>query len=195
MNLIYGAGGLASEVFWYLKDCGIKIDGFCVNERFFKMGAKFMGLPVFCLEDLDVLEHTYYRSFGDTHCKFFDILNLGSAIHPTAYVAGEITMGKGCIVCPLAIVVGNVKLGRNVFVNSRAGVYNNVDVGDNTYIAPNAVLSESVKVGKNCFIGVGAKVRPFQKIGDDVVLGIGAIVVKDVPSGETWAGVPAKKLR
>ena len=194
MFLIFGAGGLAHELYWYLKDCGIKLDGVAVNKEFFKAGAKFMGLPMYCLEELDVLEHTYYRAFGETHCKSFDVLNLGGAIHPTAYVAGEITMGQGCIVCPHAIVIGKVRLGRNVFVNTNAGVYNNVDVGDNTYIAPNVVLAESVKVGKNCFLGVGAKVRPFQKIGDNAYIGIGSIVVKDVPDGEIWVGNPAKKL-
>jgi acetyltransferase-like isoleucine patch superfamily enzyme len=38
-------------------------------------------------------------------------------------------------------------------------------------------------------------VQPYIKIGTGARIGSGAVVTKDVPPGEVWAGVPAKKMR
>jgi UDP-3-O-[3-hydroxymyristoyl] glucosamine N-acyltransferase len=49
-------------------------------------------------------------------------------------------------------------------------------IEDNVWVAPNAgVLQKST-------------------IGQGAMVGLGAVVLKNVPPGETWAGVPAKKL-
>jgi len=31
-------------------------------------------------------------------------------------------------------------------------------------------------------------------IGENALVGAGSVITKDVPAGETWAGVPAKKI-
>jgi maltose O-acetyltransferase len=42
------------------------------------------------------------------------------------------------------------------------------------------------------FIGMGALILPGVRIGDNAIVGAGAVVTKDVPSGVTVKGVPAK---
>ena len=51
-----------------------------------------------------------------------------------------------------------------------------------------------VAVGRNAYIGAGAIILPGVRIGEGAIVGAGAVVTKDVPPGETWAGVPAHPI-
>ena len=51
-----------------------------------------------------------------------------------------------------------------------------------------------VRIGHRCYIGAGAILLPGVTIGDDAIVGAGAVVTRSVPPGETWAGVPARRL-
>jgi acetyltransferase-like isoleucine patch superfamily enzyme len=52
-----------------------------------------------------------------------------------------------------------------------------------------------VRIGNNVWIGCHVTVLPGVTIEDHAIIGAGAVVTKNVPSGETWAGVPAKKIK
>ncbi|MEN6439701.1 MAG: acyltransferase [Syntrophobacter sp.] len=47
----------------------------------------------------------------------------------------------------------------------------------------------------NCFLGIGAIIMPGVSIGPDSVVSAGAVVLKDIPPGEVWGGVPARFIR
>lgn len=49
-----------------------------------------------------------------------------------------------------------------------------------------------VRVGRNCFIGAFAILMPNVTVGDGCVIGAASVVTKDVPSGQVWAGNPAR---
>ena len=51
-----------------------------------------------------------------------------------------------------------------------------------------------IKIGNNCFIGKGTTILPNVTIGDNTIIGASSLVTKDIPSGEVWGGVPAKKI-
>ena len=44
------------------------------------------------------------------------------------------------------------------------------------------------------FIGLNTTILPGVTIGDNCVIGAGSLVNKSIPSGEVWAGVPAKRI-
>jgi serine O-acetyltransferase len=48
------------------------------------------------------------------------------------------------------------------------------------------------RIGDNVFIGAGARILGGITIGDNVQIGANAVVLKDVPSGATAVGVPAR---
>lgn len=51
-----------------------------------------------------------------------------------------------------------------------------------------------VEILDNCFIGSGAQICPNVRIGPNSIIAAGAVVTKDVPAGEVWGGVPARKI-
>lgn len=55
-------------------------------------------------------------------------------------------------------------------------------------------IAAEVKLGNNIQIGENAIILPGVSIGDNCVVGAGAVVTKNIPSGEVWAGVPAKYI-
>ena len=51
-----------------------------------------------------------------------------------------------------------------------------------------------IHIGTNVWIGCHVTVLPGVTIGDHAIIGAGAVVTKNVPAGETWAGVPANRI-
>ncbi len=52
-----------------------------------------------------------------------------------------------------------------------------------------------VFIGANVWVGAGSVLLPGCRIGDNAVIGAGSVVRGDVPAGELWAGVPARRIR
>lgn len=60
---------------------------------------------------------------------------------------------------------------------------------------PDLDLFGKIKIGNNVHIGMNSIIMPGVTIGDNCIVGCGAVVTKDMPSGEIWAGIPARKIK
>ena len=67
-------------------------------------------------------------------------------------------------------------------------------IGPNCMIFHQVTLAGPVRLGGHVDIGAGAKLIGPLTVGDDVVVGANAVVTKDVPSGVSVAGIPAKVI-
>lgn len=92
-------------------------------------------------------------------------------------------------------ILNDTCIGSNVKIDNLVHISHNCVIGEGTIIAAGAILGGGVNVGKNCFIGINASIKQRIKIGDNAFIGMGAVVVKDVPSGITVVGNPAKPLK
>lgn len=70
----------------------------------------------------------------------------------------------------------------------------NTYVGKNTLIAANSTLAGGAKVLDNVFLGINTNVKDGCIVNDNSFTGMGAVVIKSIPEGEIWAGVPAKAI-
>lgn len=83
--------------------------------------------------------------------------------------------GLGCVIHHKAVIGEDCCILQNVSIAGRNG--RGVPV-----------------LGNNVFVGAGACILGGVKIGNNVKIGANAVVLHDIPDGETWAGVPARKL-
>jgi acetyltransferase-like isoleucine patch superfamily enzyme len=60
---------------------------------------------------------------------------------------------------------------------------------------PPESIQGPVTVGECAYFGQGSLVREMVLIGAGAVIGMGSVVLRDVPPGEVWAGVPARSIR
>jgi UDP-3-O-[3-hydroxymyristoyl] glucosamine N-acyltransferase len=77
----------------------------------------------------------------------------------------------------LVHIAHNCVIGKHSAVIANAMVGGSTEIGDYGWIAPSAALMNGITVGKNATIGLGA------------------VLTKNVPDGETWAGVPAQPIK
>ncbi len=95
-------------------------------------------------------------------------------------------------------------IGRGLFIDHGMGVVigETAEIGDNVTLYHGVTLGGTGKhkgkrhptVGNNVVIGCGAKVLGPILIGDNAKIGANAVVLKDVPSGATAVGMPAKNI-
>lgn len=130
-----------------------------------------------------------------------------------------VAIDKGCILwagecegtAGILSIEENAYIGPYTFLGSchRLRIGNNTMIGAHSYIitanhkTDQAGLSYDrqgytggdINLGSNVWLGCHVVVLPGVTIGDDAIIGAGAVVTKDIPAGETWAGVPATRIK
>ena len=96
----------------------------------------------------------------------------------------------------------NARLGHGLFMDHAHGIVigETASVGNNVSMLHNVTLGGTgknsadrhPKVGNGVLIGAGAKILGNIKVGDNAKVASGSVVLDEVPSGCTVAGIPAK---
>lgn len=127
-------------------------------------------------------------------------------VAPSASVVGDVTVGKNSSVWYGAIVRGDVNkisIGENTSIGDRAVVYVEkiqgdlkTIIGNNVTVGPCAII-HAATVEDFVMVGASAQVLDGAIVGPNTMIAPGAVVTPGtkVPSGEMWAGSPAKKIR
>lgn len=116
-------------------------------------------------------------------------------VHPTAFVAENVIIGKGSQVLVKSAVCVNAYLGESCIVNTGAIVDHDTMLGDGVHVGPGAHITGEVVIEKWSMIGAGATILPRTKIGENVIVGAGSVVTKDIGKNSIVYGNPARKKR
>ena len=122
-----------------------------------------------------------------------DNVGFPNLIHPSVIWDQErIAIGRGNVICAGSIFTTDIAIGSFNFLNLNCTYGHDLRIGDFCVLNPGLNLSGGVEIGSRCLIGTGATILQYVKIGDEVTVGAGSVVTKDIPSGTTVIGVPAK---
>lgn len=118
----------------------------------------------------------------------------GMYVARSARIGRSSEIGAGSILLDGVVVTADARLGQHVVVMPNCTITHDDDLGDFVTLAAGVALGGGVRIGKRAYIGMNASVRQTVTIGREATIGMGAVVLHDVPEGETWAGVPARRL-
>jgi sugar O-acyltransferase (sialic acid O-acetyltransferase NeuD family) len=198
---LYGAGGHSKVITDILDSLGIVVTGMFddspLTARFNPMEIRD-GIRLF-KEGFPQLNAPLIISVGNNarRAELASLINAvyGTAIHGTAIVSTQSTIGAGTVVLQGAIIQAGTTIGKHVLVNTAASIDHDNIIGDCAHISPHATLCGHVQVGEGTHIGAGAVVIPSVRIGKWCTIGAGAVVIKDIPDFATAVGNPARIIK
>lgn len=196
LNYIYGAGGHGKVVLDAMQLAHMSCSGFVDDKEI----PSWAGVGVSKVCDL-VLESSInlHLAIGSNKIREAIVAQLKTAryfsvTHPSAVIAKTAEIGLGTFMAAQSIIAPDARIGSHCIINHSAVVDHDCFVGDYAHIAPQSSLGGGVKVGRGVLVGAGAVVLPGIVIADYAIVGAGAIVTKNVGSGMTVVGNPAKSI-
>lgn len=136
----------------------------------------------------------------------FPRLLQGDWVAPNATVIGDVRLGEGASIWHGVIVRGDtmqVSIGKNSTIQDLTRIGSNsqqtggqVIIGENVQVGPNVQL-DACTLEDNSFVGMGATIQHGATVSSFSVVSAGAVVTEGttVPSGQIFAGAPARYLR
>lgn len=116
-------------------------------------------------------------------------------VHPAAIVPRAAELGPGTVVLATVVLTCGIRVGAHVALMPGVVLTHDDVVADYATFGSGVRLAGGVHVGEGAYLGAGALVREHRTIGAWSLLGMGSVLTKDLPEGEVWAGVPARKVR
>ena len=86
-------------------------------------------------------------------------------------------------------------IGEHTKIDNLCQIAHNVVTGRSVLMASFAGISGSVTIGDGTMLGGRVGIADHVKIGDGAQIAASAGVFREIPSGETWGGTPAKPIR
>lgn len=116
------------------------------------------------------------RIIGDGTLAISD----GTWIGPGCFISSssEVRIGHDCNIAPKV----------NIITGTHEIDIKGPSIAGEGYALP-------IEIGNGVWICAGCTVIAGVKIGDKSILAAGSVVTQDVPSGELWGGVPAKRIK
>jgi sugar O-acyltransferase (sialic acid O-acetyltransferase NeuD family) len=205
--VLVGAGGFGRETAGLIASLvGVEAIGFLDDDPLLQ-GKTLAGLEVLgALDRLDSMpEASVVVTLGnprDPAIRQRIVERLGlpvgryrTLIHPLATVGPDVRIGEGTVVHAGSVFTQGIEIGRHVAAMPNVVLTHDDRVGDFVTFGAGVMLAGGVAVEDSAYIGSGATVREGCRIGLGATIGMGSVVLSDVPPGETWAGVPAQRIR
>jgi sugar O-acyltransferase (sialic acid O-acetyltransferase NeuD family) len=208
--LVWGAGGHGRVVASIARELGAVVVGF-VDRDTARAGQTLGGNLAVCpeheliaaLQRRAVLPHNadfVALGVGDNAARLscLDVLGPRCApaiAHPRATVDVAASLSTGSVAMAGAIVGCGSTIGEGAIINTGALIDHDCRIGRGAHVSPGAVLTGGVALGDRVWVGAGATLIPGVCVGSDAIVGAGAVVLRDVESGATVVGNPARPIR
>jgi sugar O-acyltransferase (sialic acid O-acetyltransferase NeuD family) len=210
--VILGAGGLAREAYWVLRDFNktsgndMEMLGF-IDENPANWGKNLCGAPVLgdfhwfasvkskheikaiCAVGSPQIKKSFAAKAKRAGLGFFTL------VHPDVKHSDFIEIGLGTVITAGCLLTTQIKIGNHVYLNLDTTVGHDVIIEDFVNVAPGCHLSGNVILKEGADLGTGAIVLQDVTVGSWSVIGAGAVVTENIPDNALAVGVPAKVVR
>jgi sugar O-acyltransferase (sialic acid O-acetyltransferase NeuD family) len=115
-------------------------------------------------------------------------------VDETVALSDDSFIGDGSVILAGTVLTADVIVGRHVVVMPNCTLTHDDIVDDFATLAAGVAVGGVVRIGTEAYLGMNASIRQRVSVGAGATVGMGAVVLEDVPSGQVWAGVPAKEL-
>jgi len=136
-------------------------------------------------------------------CDIKDDLDTGYyCVFRSCKIGHKVGIWSFGVVDPNVVIGNNVRIQAHVYISAGTIIEDDVFIGPGTIFLNDKypprydkVLWEPPVIKRGAIIGGGVVVCPRVTIGEHAIIGAGAVVTKDVPAGQVWLGVPARRVR
>lgn len=195
--IVIGAGGHAKVIADIILCCGDNLVGFLDD----KVVGEVFGYPIIgTIADVNKYQDDCFFVMGIGNNELRKAIaeqnnvRWHTAVHPSAIIARDATIGEGSVVMAGAIINASAVIGRHCIVNTAAVIEHDSVIGDYVHISPKATLCGTVNIGELTHIGAGVTVKNNTSICNGCLIGMGATVVKNIEETGTYVGSPARKI-
>lgn len=115
-------------------------------------------------------------------------------IHKTARIGSNVQLGKGNLVGAFTTIAADAKIGNYNFIQSYTIIGHDVVIGDWNRIDSHVMCIGGIKIGNHNMIHTSAVLNHQVEVGDDAHIGACSFVTRNVESGTTVFGNPARRL-
>lgn len=206
--LIYGASGLAKEVYDIVArsypekyEAIYFIDDF-VEEASFYLSETIHFDSILTMFKDEIENFEGIVAVGEpTHRemltnKFVNAgIRLATVIDNTALISPTAKIEDGSIICEFATIHANAHIGRGALIQPFSNIGHDIEIGDYSVISSACAPGGASIFGKRVYMGMNATSKEKIMIGDDVIISMGAVVFRDVAAGATVVGNPARVTR
>ncbi|NVK84643.1 MAG: acetyltransferase [Cytophagia bacterium] len=195
--VLFGASGHAKVVIDILERSGIEVSHLVdANPEIEELaGYQVMDEAGY----MSLSEEEYIISIGSNTIrkKIVKDSNLvyGWAVHPSAILGDDVSIGQGTVVMAGAIINPSTHVGNHCIINTSASIDHDCIIEDFVHISPNATLCGTIEVGEGTHVGAGATIIPNLKIGKWATIGAGAVIIENVPDYAVVVGNPGRIIR
>lgn len=203
--LIYGAGGLAKEVYdlimrsmpnrWeiiYFIDDFREEGSFYLSKSIkFESVSKLFRNKIEDVEGIVAVGEPANREVLTRRMEEVGI-HMATIVDKTALISPTAVIEEGSIICEMATVHANVRIGKGVLIQPFASIGHDIVIGNYSVMGPHCAPGGEDAIGEKVYIGMHTTLKEKITIGDEAVVGMGAVVYRDVEAKTTVLGNPAR---